>query len=114
MDSVATRFENLRIEYASFTPRPRIRSTTIRTLRGDMPTFLAIARACMVDFSCARLAGFGALVELTTVTAERPRRRKLAQLVPDHILRQIDGNELVSIVYGQRVANELGRNGRAA
>src|SRR5690606_3661377 len=62
----------------------------------------------------ARLAGLGALVELTAVSAKCPRRGKLAELVPDHIRRQIGGNKLVSVVNSQRVSDEIRGNRRTA
>src|SRR5690606_20969304 len=76
-----------------------------------------LSRSLELAFSgspIARLAGLGALVELAAVTAERTRRRELAQLVPDHVLRQVDGNELVTVMNGQRMSDEIRRNRRAA
>jgi hypothetical protein len=48
MGRVAAFFENFRIEYASLTLRPRIRSRTSRILRGLIPTLRATARALVV------------------------------------------------------------------
>ena len=43
---------------------------------------------------------------------ERPCRRKLTQLVTDHILRDVDGNELLAVVNGQRVPHHFRNDGR--
>src|SRR5690606_21996721 len=52
--------------------------------------------------------------QLAAVTAEQSRRRKLAQLVADHVLRDVDRHELVPVVHGERVADELRRDRRRA
>ena len=44
------------------------------------------------------------------MTAEVTRWRKLAELVTDHILGYINRNELISVVYGDRLPYEVGRN----
>ena len=44
---------------------------------------------------------------------EFPRRRKLTQLVPDHVFGDIDARERLPIVHEERVANEI-RNDQAA
>src|SRR4051812_10699571 len=114
MGVVAPFFENFRIEYASLTPRPRIRSSTSRTLRGLMPMFRAMARAFMVRLSPGS-ARLGALVdELAAVPLEGARRGELAELVSHHLLGEVDGDELVAVVHRQRVADEVGRDGGAA
>ncbi len=41
------------------------------------------------------------------MTAKRPRRRKLAKLVAHHILGDVDGDELVAVVDGQCVPDEI-------
>lgn len=43
---------------------------------------------------------------------ERARRRELTQLVSDHVLRDVDGNELPPIVNRDRVPDHLGNNRR--
>src|SRR5206468_9495155 len=53
------------------------------------------------------------LLHLGGVALELPGRRELAELVPDHVLRDVDRNELPSVVDGQRVADHLGGDGRA-
>src|SRR5690606_15619342 len=85
--------------YASPTLRPRMRSMTSRILRGLCRTYLLIARASMIR----RLLGLGPLVrKLAAVPTEEPRRRELAQLVADHVLRDVHGDELVAVVHRQR------------
>ena len=42
--------------------------------------------------------------------AEEPRRGELAELVPDHVLVHVHRDELVAVVHGERVADELGRD----
>src|SRR5690606_5148884 len=96
---------NWRIAYASLTFLPRIRSITSRILRGDWRTDRWIA--------CPRISGLRLLVghELAAVAAEEPGRGELAELVPDHVLRDIDRHELVAVVHREGVAHELGENG---
>src|SRR5207344_2945555 len=48
------------------------------------------------------------------VGAEGPRRRELAQLVADHRLRDKDRHVLAAVVDGDRVADHLGEDRRAA
>src|SRR5436190_18768515 len=45
-----------------------------------------------------------------TVAAEDPRGHELAELVPHHVLGDVDGQELVAVVHGQRMADELRQN----
>src|SRR5690606_22686358 len=103
MASAARFFENWSRAYASPTLRPRIRSMTSRILRGLCRTYLLIARASMFA-----LLGLGPLVrELAAVAPEEPRRRELAELVADHVFRDVHGNELVPVVHRERVPNEF-------
>src|SRR5262245_11023960 len=51
---------------------------------------------------------------LLTVAAEDPRGYELAELVPDHVLGDVDGDELVAVVDRQRVPHELRHHGRAS
>ena len=45
---------------------------------------------------------------------ERARRRKLAQLVPDHVFGHINGDELAPVMDGDGVADHVGEDGGAA
>ena len=47
------------------------------------------------------------------MASKSPRRGKLTQFMSNHVLRDIHGNELVAVVDGNRVADEIRRNGRA-
>ena len=38
---------------------------------------------------------------------------ELAELVPHHVLCDVHRNELIAVVNSQRMANEVGRNGRS-
>src|SRR5690606_27050852 len=110
MLSAALFFDIWSKAYASPTLRPRMRSMTSRILRGLCRTYLLIARASMI-----RLLGLGPLVrELAAVPPEEPRRRELAQLVPDHVLRDVHGDELVAVVHRQRVPDEFRGHRRRA
>src|SRR5690606_37779915 len=110
MLSAALFFDIWSKAYASPTLRPRMRSMTSRILRGLCRTYLLIARASMI-----RLLGLGPLVrELAAVPPEEPRRRELAQLVPDHVLRDVHGNELVAVVHRERVPDEVRGHRRRA
>ena len=48
------------------------------------------------------------------MTAERPGRRELAELVPDHVLGDEDRDELSAVVNGEGVPNEIGRHSGTA
>ena len=47
------------------------------------------------------------------MSAEGTGRGELTQLVPYHILRNVNRNELVPVVNGDRVTDEIGRNHRS-
>ena len=59
-------------------------------------------------------APIGAPSRRSAVAAEHPRRRELAELVAHHVLRDVDRDELVAVVHGERVADELRRDRAAA
>ena len=48
------------------------------------------------------------------MSLEDPRRRELAQLVADHVLRDVHGDELAPVVHRDRVAHHIGHDRRAA
>ena len=54
----------------------------------------------------------GALIDTASMRAERARRRELSQLVPYHILSNVDRNELVAIMHSKRVSDKVWRNRR--
>src|SRR3954469_20927203 len=75
---------------------PRIRSTTRRAFCGEIRIYLASALACMTSLyiSLGRLRRL-LCRRLHRVTLEGPGRRKLAELVPHHILGDIHRDELL-------------------
>src|SRR5574341_1550212 len=89
---------------------PRIRSTTKRAFRAGTRTNRAIALASMASLP-ALLEGGGA-GRVGPVPLEGPRGRELAQLVPDHVLRDVNRDELLAVVHGQGVADELRQDRR--
>src|SRR6266480_322644 len=62
-----------------------------------------------------RRSGFAFLLRRTArvVAAEQPGVRELPELVPHHVLRHVDRDELVAVVHGERVPDEVGRDGAA-
>src|SRR5256885_8290025 len=54
----------------------------------------------------------GGLFRVMPVSAEAPRRRKLAQQVPDHVLGDEDRHVLLPVVNRERVPDHLGKNAR--
>src|SRR4051794_11669440 len=48
------------------------------------------------------------------VRLEDTRRGKLAELVADHVLGDVHGDERLAVVHAERVADEFGRDRRAA
>src|SRR4029077_21112190 len=57
-------------------------------------------------------AGYGRHFALPVagVTVERPRRRELAQLVSDHVLRDEDWDELSTVVHRERQPDGVRRD----
>src|SRR5690606_955840 len=53
------------------------------------------------------------LLGLRGVPLERARGRELAELVPDHVLGDVDRNELPPVVHRDRVAHHLRHDGRS-
>ena len=48
------------------------------------------------------------------MTAEKTRRRELSQLMAYHVLGDVHRNELVAVVYCDRVADKLRKDGGRA
>ena len=63
---------------------------------------------------CALFQLFLALLLVLAVSAERPCRYELAELVTNHILCNINRNMLSSVMNGDSQANHLWENGRTA
>src|SRR5258706_12336504 len=53
------------------------------------------------------------LASHSAVRLEDARRGKLAELVADHVLRDVHGDERLAVMHAERVADEIGRNRRA-
>src|SRR5512136_1067078 len=112
--------ENARIRSASSAFMPRTRSTTSRAFCGDILTNRAIAFASMTSLSpifpfhrpWRLLAHLGLAV--AGVAEERPRRCELPELVAHHVLRDEHGDELLAVVHGKGVPDELRGDGGAA
>src|SRR6185436_10265103 len=84
---------------AWLTSRPRIRSSTRPAFCAEVRMYFAVACASMAIYAPARGAGrrrrrdLRRLVRLRRVSLEEARRRELAELVPDHVLGDIDRDE---------------------
>src|SRR6266516_7729352 len=102
--------ENCRIRRASMTCRPRTRSTTRRTLRGEILTYLAVAFASITRFLLERRASLG----VVPVRAEHAGGGELAHLVAHHRLRDEHRHVLAPVVDRDGVPDHLGHDGRAA
>src|SRR5262245_29173640 len=109
----------LRIASASPTCWPRIWFTTRRVFCAEVfrnRTFAFTTVSSLPGASARRRRGRsgGLLAGLAAVPAERPGRGELAEAVAHHVLRDIDGDELLPVVHGDRVADHLGDDRRAA
>src|SRR5262249_51403409 len=91
---------------------PRIKSTTNRAFCAEIRIYLASALACMTILLCR----LGRLFRrrFHRVPLERARGRKFAQLVAHHVFGDVHRDELLAVVNRNRVADEFGKNGRAA
>src|SRR5579864_3849579 len=101
---------------------PRIKSTTSRAFCGETRMYLASALASMSLSPrlrlrlrrLSRLLGSSRCCRrLHRVPLELPGRRKLAQLVPHHVLGDVNRDELLAVVHGDGVPHELRQDGRA-
>src|SRR5690348_14492000 len=92
---------------ASSTLCPRTLSITRRTLRGEMGISFATARTSIVPLP--HVGGSAARVPL-----EGARGGKLTQLVAHHVLAHVDRHMAAPVVYGDRMADELGKDRRIA
>src|SRR2546430_15540062 len=96
---------------ASPTDSPRFGSGASRALRADTRTKRALASVRMA-LRLPRGRGRGLLGR--AVRLERAGHRELAQPVADHVLGDVDRDELLAVVDGERMAHELRRDRRAA
>src|SRR5215469_1924169 len=108
---------------------PLIRSSTSLAFCGLTRWNLASARnsgAVVVVFAISifleakrslcsiSLLGLRRVRSLRGVSLERARRRKLAELVADHVLRAVHRHKLLAVVHCDRVTNHVRVDGRAA
>src|SRR5258705_99231 len=64
--------------------------------------------ACLMYSASTSSAEFVALA--ARVPKEEACRRELAELVPHHVLGHVDRDELVAVVHGEGVADEVGEH----
>src|SRR3954454_21842806 len=88
---------------------PRTRSATSRPLSAERRTPRTTER---VSMSGPSLLLHGLLVR--RVTLERSGQGELAELVADHLLGHVHGHVLLAVVHGDRDADEIGQDRRAA
>src|SRR5271165_2848420 len=100
----------IRVRYstASLAVRPWMVRATSRTFLGDMRALRVSAWTSMVRVSSDLLARHPA------VRLEDARRGELAELVADHVLRDVHGDEQLAVVDVEGVADEIRRDRRAA
>src|ERR1043166_5387965 len=93
---------NVRILRASLTSFPRTMSATIRAFCEPSLRFLSFALTSISitsSFRRSRFSGF-----FLGVTMERAGRSEFAVFVTDHLISDVDGNELLAVVNREREA----------
>src|SRR5262245_25349932 len=112
---------NCNVASAWFTLLPRMRSQTRPAFCAEVRTPRAVACASTIAIhlslgwrSRSRSRRGGRLLRLRRMPLERPRWRKLAKLVADHVLGDVHRNELLAVVHRHRVPHHLRHDGRAA
>src|SRR6266498_3974964 len=100
---------NWSVVCASSTRWPRMSASTWLHLRGVIRTNRWIAFACMALLPRHRRL----LRHVLPVAAEDAGRHEFAELVPDHVLGDVDRDELVAVVHRERVAHEFRQDGAA-
>src|SRR5690606_31041402 len=96
---------------ASSAPRPRTRSTTRRIFWADRGRYLAIARTSIALY---RLTPLPSLLLDPDVAAEGACGGELAQLVPHHVFRDVDGHVAAAIMNRDGVPHHLREDGGGA
>src|SRR5262245_18067408 len=121
--------ENSRSASAVSTRLPRISCASRLSFCGETRKFRATALASLSESTRSRFAlpivfrlrltlpsgrrfGPDGLL-VAAVAVEGTRRRELAELVPDHVLRHADGNVLLAVVDTEGQADELRQYRRA-
>src|SRR5271165_1606891 len=95
------------------TGRPRIWSATSRPFWADRRTPRRIALVSMPSSLFPRPARRRNHFLVRRVSLEGARQRKFAQLVANHVFRDVHRNVLLAVVNGDRQAHEVRSNGRA-
>src|SRR5689334_6219909 len=93
-----------------------MRSTARDSFEACFGGAFALPMLCLAS-SRRRLAGRGGsdlLVARARVAVERAGRREFAELVADHLFRDVHRNEGLAVVDLEGEANEVGQDGRAA
>src|ERR1700693_4181309 len=98
---------NFREASATPTPLPRTVSATRRHFCGEMRAWRKRAVTCMASLCAGHFAIAG-------VRLEQPRRRKLAELVTDHVLGDEHRDVLPAVVNRDRETDHVGNHHRAA
>src|SRR5512146_1515341 len=98
-----------RVLMASSTRRPLIRSSTRRAFCGETRTYLAAAVNSMsLSLPCRRRRrglGRGFRGRFHRVSLELAGEAELAQLVTDHVLRDVHRDELLAVVHRDGMAH---------
>src|SRR4051812_8823202 len=90
---------NFSVASARLTSRPRIRSMTRPAFWADVRTYFAVACASTMTLAPGRLRRRRrGLLGLRRVPLERARGGELTELVADHVLGDVDGDELAAVV----------------
>src|SRR6185437_1324757 len=111
------RLLNVRVATALCAGRFRIRAATRFSFRGLIRRLLTIAWA---SWSSRPRGCFGLLMSASLrllvgrVAGERAGRGELAELVADHVLVHLHGQELVAVIDTESEAHELRQDRRAA
>src|SRR5581483_1868634 len=109
----AARLVYCRMLTAAPTLLPRTSAATTETFRGAMRRCLRCAIASMRSLRRRRRrrSGLGDLL-LCRVADEGAGGAELSELVADHVLGHVHGNELAAVVHRERVPDELGDDRR--
>src|SRR5947209_1356382 len=112
--SLAACGSNFMTACASVAGRPRMRSTTRRTLVGDIRTWRAVALPTRTRSWPVTRSATTCPPLVLDVAAEGPGRRELAELVTHHRLGHEHRDVLAPVVHGDRVAEHRRHDHRAA
>src|SRR5689334_11410959 len=100
---------NFSVERARPAEAPRTVSATSRHFCGEMRAYFSFAVTSAMTLPLSRLD-----LAVAGVALERAGRRKLAELVTDHVLADQHGHVLAAVVNGDRETDHFRHNHRAA